>query len=184
MICNACGLYLKARNVARPTKRNRMQSEGAEKPHPPRTATHSEGCGTSESGGCKGSCPGGGSCNGTGGAEGCDGCPAYNNRIYKSTSRGTAAIHSSWGRPSTTELEPAPKEEPATKAPSVDGTNTLVACQNCSTTVTPLWRRDEQGHPICNACGMFLSHSSQLLRPTDKTQGYTTNFTGVIARQI
>ncbi|GAA5893580.1 uncharacterized protein JCM6883_003567 [Sporobolomyces salmoneus] len=51
----------------------------------------------------------------------------------------------------------------------------VTRCLNCSTTNTPLWRRDAEGKPLCNACGLFRN-----LHGVDRPAGLNT---GVIKRR-
>lgn len=58
-------------------------------------------------------------------------------------SEGTADSNSGSGKGANEETDPS-----------------VTVCRNCQTTNTPLWRRDPEGQPLCNACGLFYVSSA------------------------
>src|ERR1700738_147859 len=103
IICNACGLYEKARQTSRPTniKRNSSVSSAtavkevlsikSESAKDSSLAVAVDIAAATGSRAALGTCPGDGHCDGTGGNSSCSGCPAFNNRVAKAAQAAAAA---------------------------------------------------------------------------------------------
>ncbi|CAG7824976.1 unnamed protein product [Allacma fusca] len=49
-----------------------------------------------------------------------------------------------------------------------------MSCSNCETTTTTLWRRNNQGDPVCNACGLYFKLHGVSRPKTMKKEGIQT----------
>ena len=81
---------------------------------------------------------------------------------------------------------------PGSPGPKVQDANGVpTTCTNCFTQTTPLWRRNPEGHPLCNACGLFLklhgvvrplSLKTDVIKKRNRGSGTTVNIGGTSTR--
>lgn len=63
---------------------------------------------------------------------------------------------SCYGSPIRQNVRVGPRQaKPKASAAAANNRRTGVICANCQTNSTTLWRRNNDGNPVCNACGLY-----------------------------
>ncbi|KAJ2374682.1 hypothetical protein IW150_002969 [Coemansia sp. RSA 2607] len=100
----------------------------------------------------------------------CDNCGVTSTPLWRRSSDDTVLCNAcglyyklhNTHRPKSLRSNAARKEGAEDNAPKT-------VCTNCSTTNTPLWRRDEKNNPLCNACGLYYKLHKESRPHTLKT---------------
>jgi GATA-binding protein len=56
--------------------------------------------------------------------------------------------------PSATTYTATGRARSSSSAAVLGSSSSQAQCYNCHTTTTPLWRKDDEGKTVCNACGL------------------------------
>jgi hypothetical protein len=82
--------------------------------------------------------------------------PSTSNSLTDGNGSNLDACSTTAPKPSPNQSDPQPSYAFAKMTSGHVESAASTTCSNCSTHTTSLWRRDSEGLPICNACGLFI----------------------------